>query len=640
MVFLRFLSLFSLLLLLVNPKIESKTYEIHKPNLILAVDNSESIAFLKQDDNVRQLVAELKFDKSINERFNIEVVPFGKTVKSGDSLTFDDTQTNPSLLFDKLREVYSNTVSPVVFITDGNQTYGTDYEFVSKDIKQPIFPIVLGDTVQYKDLRIQQLNVNKYAYLKNRFPVEIIIGYTGNEKVATQLKVYSENTVVFAKELHFDGNKASEIIQFVLPANTPGVKTFLAEIVPLENEKNTINNTKNFAVEIIDQKTNIAIVSSLVHPDLGALKKAIESNERREATILKPQEFNNRSLDFQLAILYQPNSDFKPVFDEAAKLGLNIFVISGRKTHWSSLNNFQSYYKQAITNQTEEYQPVLNHNYTSFIVEDLDFAAFPPIESEFGQSDFSTAYETLLFKSVNGFITDEPLLATFEDGSRRGAVLFGEGIWRWRSQTYLETKSFGAFDNFVGKLVQYLGSNERKTRLTVMHESFYNGTEDVKISAQYFNKNYEFDPSGTLLMILKDKDSETTRTIPFVLKNSSFEVDLKGIPAGDYTFDVTAENGNISKSGSFKVLEYNVEHQMYSANAVKLFSVAKDSKAKPYLMGSTQTLARDLLDDERFVPIQKTKKEVVSLIDWKLLLLLIVLSLSAEWFIRKYNGLV
>jgi hypothetical protein len=46
-----------------------------------------------------------------------------------------------------------------------------------------------------------------------------------------------------------------------------------------------------------------------------------------------------------------------------------------------------------------------------------------------------------------------------------------------------------------------------------------------------------------------------------------------------------------------------------------------------------------LLNDNRYQQVQKREQKVVPLIDWKYLLGLIVLILSAEWFIRKYNGL-
>ena len=44
--FLRFLAIFSILLLLINPIITKNTLEIVKPTLPLVIDNSSSIAFL------------------------------------------------------------------------------------------------------------------------------------------------------------------------------------------------------------------------------------------------------------------------------------------------------------------------------------------------------------------------------------------------------------------------------------------------------------------------------------------------------------------------------------------------------------------------------------------------------------------
>jgi len=45
---------------------------------------------------------------------------------------------------------------------------------------------------------------------------------------------------------------------------------------------------KLLALEVLDEKTNVVIVSSILHPDIGALKKAIESNEQRLVSIYKP----------------------------------------------------------------------------------------------------------------------------------------------------------------------------------------------------------------------------------------------------------------------------------------------------------------------------------------------------------------
>lgn len=638
--FLRFLTLFSVLLLLINPKFDKVTYFNEKPNLVIAIDNSESVSHLKQNEKAKALLNNLQSDKELNERFNLDVYTFGKEVKSLDSLNFKEQQSNIAQVFDNLNQVYTTSIAPTLIISDGNQTYGKDYEFTSNHYKQPIFPIILGDTIQHTDLKIEQLNVNRYAYLKNKFPVEIIAVYTGKSSVNSELKITSGNSTVYSQILNFSTTNSSQIINVTLPANSVGVQTYKATLIPIENEKNVVNNVKDFAVEIIDQKTSVAIVSDILHPDLGALKKAIESNEQRQATILKPNEFLIKSNDFQFVILYQPNSNFKLVYDEIEKLNLNIFTILGTKTAWSVLNTFQSYYKQEITNQTENFQPTLNVNYTTFIVDDLNFGNFPPLDTEFGETVFAIPFETILYKTINGRQINEPLFATFEVNDRREAVLNGEGIWRWRAQSYLDEKTFENFDNFIGKLVQYLSSNQKRKRLNVSYESFYNGNDNIAISAQFFNKNYEFDATANLQITLKNKDNQSTKTYPFLLKNNSYEVDLSGLPAGDYEFTVSVGSESISTSGIFKVLDYNVEQQFLNANVSKLQKLATNSQGVSYFVDTTNDLIPNLLQDKRFVTIQKSTKNTMPLIDWKWLLVIIVLSLAAEWFTRKYNGLI
>ena len=638
--FLRFATLFAVLLLLINPKFDKITYFNERPNLVIAVDNSESVKYLAQDQKTRDLVLLLQNDKPLNERFNLEFFSFGKEINVLDTLSFKEKQTNPTLLFERFSQVYSNSVAPLIMITDGNQTYGNDYEFAALNYKQVIFPIILGDTTRYTDLKIEQLNVNKYAYLKNKFPVEIIAVYNGQDEVSTQLTITSGNSIVFSQNLTFNKEQSSRLVNFSLPANTSGVHSYKAELKPIQNEKNTVNNVKNFAVEVIDRKTHVAIISDIMHPDLGALKKAIESNEQRQASILKPSEFKAISNDFQQAVLYQPNQSFKAVYDEIDGLNINTFTILGKKTNWSELNKLQPYIQQTITNQYEEFQGALNSNYNVFIIDDLNFSDFPPLQSEFGLTTFSVPTEVILNKTINGIQLNEPLLLTYEVNQRRAAVLNGEGIWRWRAQSYLDEKSFHTFDEFIGKIIQYLDSNQKRSRLNVSNESFYNGNDNVIISAQFFNKNFEFDKSANLQITLKNEDTDKSQAFPLILKQANYQVDLSGLEAGDYKFTINDQAENISKSGGFKILDYNVEQQFSNANVSKLQTVALNSQGSSYFISDTNPLIEQLLKDERFVTIQKSTKKVVPLIDWKFLLAFIALSLSAEWFIRKYNGLI
>jgi hypothetical protein len=639
--FLRFVAIFSILLLFVNPKLESQTVYTEKPNLNIVIDNSGSIAYLNQKENALSFLNTLESNNQIKEKFNLNVYTFGNQLNPIDSLHFNEQQTNLDKVFNELNQVYKQTVSPTILISDGNQTIGKDYFFAASKYKQPIYPVILGDSTIYSDLKIQQLNVNKYAYLKNKFPVEIILVYQGEEEsINSEFNISVGNSIVYKENVSFSKANNSRIINFYLPANQVGVHTYTASIIPIVNEKNTVNNSKEFAVEVIDQKTNIAIVSDFVHPDLGALKKSIEANEQRQARILSPIEYLKNPSDFQLVILYQPSYSFKSVFDYIKTSNTNSFLIAGTKTNWNFLNSLDLNFTHDLNNQTEDYQAILNTGFSDFIVENLEFESFPPLNSNFGNMNFKVPFNSILFKKIGSVSTESTLLGTIDVNNRREAVLLGENIWQWRAQSYLNSNSFNQFDNFIGKLVQYLASNKQKTRISLDYESVYEGNSNVTLKAQFFNKNYEFDSNETLTISILDKVSKETNSFPLILKGNYYQVDLSSLPASEFDFTVKAVSENLSKSGSFKILDYNIEQQFLNADYKKLQQVAINSNGSSYFTANSNSLINDLLQDERYKPIQKSHKNIVPLIDWKYLLLIIILCLSAEWFIRKYNGLI
>ena len=425
-----------------------------------------------------------------------------------------------------------------------------------------------------------------------------------------------------------------------MPALSVGVISYKATLIPIENEKNKINNSKNFAVEVIDQKTKIAIISDFSHPDLGALKKSIESNEQRSVSFLNSIEIISQINDFQLIILYQPNNKFNSLFEVLNIENKNKFVIIGTKTDLNFLNRIEKNYQCEITQQFEDYQAELNLNYSPFIIDDIDFESFPPLKSNYGSVNFTIPFQSILNKTVRGVSTKESLLATFETNNRREAVLFGENIWQWRAQSFINSKTFNQFDDFIGKLVQYLASNKRKSRLDLEYESFYNGSTNVIIRAQFFDKNYQFDSRETLSITLKDHVLGSEKVFPLILKNNNFQVDLSNLSPSEYSFTVKASSENISKSGNFQILEYNVEQQFLNADVTKLQQLATNSNGESFFIDNTENLITNLINDNRYIPIQKSNKNSLPLIDWKYLLILIALSLSSEWFLRKYNGLI
>ncbi len=637
---LRFIALFSILLLIINPKFKSETYTIEKPKLPILIDNSASIGELEQKENILELLKKLKENKKLNDKFDISYFSFGSDFRENDSLSFDEKNTNISKALTSVNELFNNQSAPTLLITDGNQTLGSDYEFSSNTFKNAIYPLIMGDSIKYTDLKIEQLNTNRYAFLKNQFPVEVIVTYNGTTSANSEFIVTQGAATLYRAPVSFSENEASKTLNFTLSANSVGLQKYTAQILPLTDEKNRTNNGKQFAVEVIDQATNVLVVSKLSHPDLGALKKAITSNEQRMVTFKKPLEAISVINDIQLVILYQPDRNFASVFSEIEKLNKNSWIISGLKTDWNFLNAAQKNFRKETSNQSDNIQAKLNNNYGTFAVEDIGFNNFPPLHTNFGGLTINVPHEIMLEQTVSGISTGNPLFATMEINGKREALWDGEGFWRWRANNFVETESFQGFDDFIGNIVQYLASNKRRSRLEVASETFYYNNNPIKISAQYFDKNYVFDNRASLTITVKNQETERQTVFPMLLRNNFYEVDLNSLPAGEYKFTVSLADEAVSSSGNFTILDFNVEQQFLNADVSKLRRVAQNTNGKAYFTEQSDALIQSLIENTNFQNIERSEQKVVPLIDWKYLLALIVLALAAEWFIRKYNGLI
>ena len=637
---LRFVALFAILLLLINPKFKNETYFVEKPKLPVLLDNSASVNELEQEENLLRLVQEIKENKDLNKKFDVSFYSFGSSFKQNDSLSFDEKNTNISEAFSTINELFKNQTAPTILITDGNQTLGSDYEFTSSTFKNRIYPVILGDSIKYTDLKIEQLNTNRYAFLKNQFPVEVILTYSGTQTVNSEFVVRHGNAILHRENVSFSNTETSKTLNFTLSANSVGLQKYTAEILPLADEKNKTNNSKHFAVEVIDQATNVLIVSKIIHPDLGALKKAILSNEQRTVSILKPAEALNTLNDHQLVILYQPDRSFNSIFLEIEKLNKNSLVFTGLKTDWNFLNGAQKKFTKRPSNQNDDVQALLNSNYGTFAVEDIGFGSFPPLHTSFGSLTIGVPHEVMLEQKISGIASGNPLLATMEINGKRDAIWDGEGFWRWRANSFLDSGSFQNFDDFIGNLVQYLASNKRRSRLEVSSETFYYNNSPIKISAQYFDKNYVFDSRAALSITVTEAETKKQTVFPMLLRHNYFEVDLNSLPAGEYAFTISAQNDAVSSSGNFSILDFNVEQQFLNADIDKLARVAQNTGGKSYFPEESNSLLEELINSTDFQNIERSELKVVPLVDWKYLLAIIVLALAAEWFIRKYNGLI
>ncbi|OXB23018.1 hypothetical protein B0A80_13585 [Flavobacterium tructae] len=636
--FLRFLAIFGLLLLLINPIMTKNVLEVTKTPLAIAVDNSSSITALNSNKKVIELHQKLMSNPALRDKFEIQSYQFDADFKPSEKFDFKGKQTNLDEVAKNLKSINKNLIFPTVIITDGNQTTGNDYVYRFDPVNK-VYPLVVGDTTTFLDLKINQLNVNKYAFHKNKFPVEVFLQCAGDKATNADFTISQGGKVVAKEKVSFSPSKKTATLNLLLPADKVGLQIFKAAVSSNIKEKNSYNNIKNFAVEIIDQKSTIAIVSVINHPDIAALKRSIETNAQRKVILVKPNDINQLQ-EASVLVLYQPTTAFKAIFDNNKLAGVNTFIITGNNTDFNYLNQQQKNLVFKMSSQREDYLAEFESQFNLFAVDNIGFENFPPLQNLFGTVTTNGNVSVLLSSKIRNVSTNAPLLAFTENQAKRTAFLLGENSWKWRLQSHIDNQSFEKYDVFIDKVIQYLASTTSKKSLVVTHESFYNSGEAIVINAQYFNKNYEFDEKARLTITVTNAATKQVKNYDLLKGNNSFSVNLDGLATGKYNFTVKELNTNTSYSGHFEILDFDIEKQFVNPDVQKLKQLALQTNGKAFFENQSDDLIQQLLENKEYKSIEKNISTKTPLIDWVWLLILIALVLTVEWFIRKYNGLL
>lgn len=632
--FLRFVSVLGVLVLLINPKFEQKVSEVVKPKLLLGTDNSASIIHSNSSEKLKDVRQQFLMDAELHQRFDMSDYLFGSGIDADTLLSFKEEQTNIFKAVQDLEALAEAQKSAIVLLTDGHQTFGRNYAYMAT--KSPVFPIVIGDTLENPDISISRINVNAYATLENNFPVEIFLNSNASNNLRSRLIVERNGYELYSSQVTFSKEDNSKRITFYLPADSIGMQLYRARLLPFKDEREVRNNSKNFGVEVLDEKTEVAVVYGVLHPDLGMIKRSIESNKQRKATLIHINEYEKNIDQYTLYVLYQPNMAFTSLFEQIEEEEQNYLLITGMHTDWNFLNNIQKSFSKEVTGEVEEYFPAYQEDFNTFYTEDIDFKSFPPLQGQFGDVTINSDHQVMINQRINDVLTNAPLLATIENNALKRVALFGENIWKWRSHSFELTDSFDKFDTFFNSLIQFLQLADRDKDMELFYKPVYHAKEAIRIQVKNYDSNLNIELNSKLVLRLNDSLNE----IPFYIKNNSYEVQMNSLDPGVYRFEVKELGSNKAQKGSFIVEAFSLEEGSSRPNSQDLKLLAQNTGGSLFYQDQFQEVKTDLLNNSEFRSTQIERNKMISLIDWRWLLGLIVLSLSLEWLLRKYRGMI
>ncbi|HUH33089.1 MAG TPA: hypothetical protein VLZ28_03995, partial [Daejeonella sp.] len=285
---LRTLAVTTIAFLLFAPaiKISSKTAE--KPLIIIAQDNSASINISQPKGfNLKVYSEQFKqLEKRLSEDYEVRSLSFGGTVSRGLNFKFNDNLSNLSSIFKTIDNDFANrNIGAIVVASDGIYNQGGNPVYESKDLQAPIYTVALGDTIPKRDILISNVNYNNIAYLDNQFQIEVSVEAFQSRGSTSTLTVSDQSGSLFSRPVTVNQNEFRITVPITLPAKRKGIQRFNINLSPLSNELSVENNGQTIFVDVIDGRQNVLIIANSPHPDITALRQAIEINKNYEVQV-------------------------------------------------------------------------------------------------------------------------------------------------------------------------------------------------------------------------------------------------------------------------------------------------------------------------------------------------------------------
>jgi hypothetical protein len=231
-----------------------------------------------------------------------------------------------------------------------------------------------------------------------------------------------------------------------------------------------------------------------------------------------------------------------------------------------------------------------------------------------------------------------PLLYTSSRGENKALVLAAANFGYWHFQLQDDLRRESIFKNFMDHSIRWLVSREDLQKISISpSQKVFTLGDVVEFSGQVFDEFYHPLSEAQVELKIRGDDFELDEMIN--QQGNEYRFQTSGIPSGSYTYQVIAKKtdqlvGQIQ--GRFVVEQLELELQETRANLSLLREIAASAGGKSW------SVKEALEEIPRFRFQEQVQILTIEHILWNkwYWLLLLVLLLSAEWFMRKRWGLL
>jgi len=629
---LRFLLISFLAFLLLDPILKSSKEIKEKPIVVVLQDVSSSIS--------RNIKNELEdFSNKLND---LDVYKYSFSDKIYDDFKEENNglYTNISKVINEINNRFSNrNLSSIILASDGLYNDGIN-PLYSNNFNTPIHSICLGDTTEKKDNVISDVKHNDIVFLGNSFISEIFIESVKYKGEKVKLKIENNGESLFEKKITFNSNKEFLKIPVELKTSQVGVQPFKVVLSPLKNENNIRNNTFMFYVDVINSKYKILFIHDHSHPDIASLVSVIENNKDYDLDIVKSNNLKTNFSDYNLVILHSISKENIQIIDDIFDENIPLLIFPKQELNlYSKLTPNINFNRRSFNN---EVFPKINDNFLSFkiskgVEEMINLS--PPILTSFGFYSSSPLINPIVYQKYANTITESPLCFFDNYNSNKVGVFLGEGYWRWKINDFKLNDSFENFNELINKVLQHLIIKEDKSKFRLYYDKESNENENIVFEAEVYDDNYNLNNDNDISLLLVNSKNEEYQYV-FNKKKEKYYLDLGNLIPDTYKIFAKVEKRNYEKKGVINIKPINVEFLNKIANHQIMNDLSEISGGESYSLANLNLLINNLNKDKDNFVYTRYEDKLIQLIDYELILLILLLLISFEWFVRKYNGLI
>ena len=642
---------------------------------------------------------ESSFLARLAEKFKTDLYGFSGEVnklKDGSELYGEGTSSDPGgAISEAVKRSAGVPLSAIVLVTDGAANVPRDLASELRVLRArnlPVFTVGVGSTTRPMDAEMVRVNVPRRVLVGSSVNVEAFVRLSGYGATKVLIGVREDGRAIKTEEFSLRGNETEAVNLEIVPS-APGTHHYTFEITPLEGELTLKNNRQEALIEVIEGPLKVLYIEGEPRWELGKLREALRRNEKNVTLISIQRTGENKFyrqgitgeqelaggfpqteeelFAYQGLLLGSVEASFftieqlRHIEAFVARRGGGLLAIGGRlafdggkyagtpvadllplvldQRAGSTADTFNPIFKAMLTARGSTH-PIMRLNedraLSQKIWNDLPLISVP--EALNNVKPGATVLLEARRMSSDGKQTTStaavPLLAQQRYGRGQALAFTASDTWRW--QMKMDSKS-NAHETFWRQMLRYLVSTTPNQTEVAAERDIYGLNDTVRIIADIRDQKYHpVSDARATARVVKPSGASIVVPLSFTARDGAnvYAGELKADELGRHHIELNANGsgiGTVTAQSDFMVAELNREFYDATQNADLLKRIAAETGGKYYTLDQAQSL----VDDLTYRQTDNSERVTKDLWDMPINFLLLVALVSAEWFLRKREGL-